>query len=307
MTLFRRHYLPTTLVILSATPLQAQAPPDSAAPPAAASGAPLVPVLVRGDARLPVDRLADLLALLPGVNSLEQGDLAVRGAGGDAIAGYIDGVPFTPGRRGGRAPLLGGSWFGAAGSGIGIGTNGFDTLALLSGASAAEFGNARGGTLNVATRTPSPNAGRGLALRGAWATDAILGKEHGLGFNRVQLEGEAVRGRWSVVAAATLEGQATARLGLEQNRSPVYLADGVDTTVGFTDASGTRQVDVLDFRSSSGIRIPTSAASSYTLLGRVGYRLGAGDLRLIALGSQSQARRFDYPEPLQPPPARRGP
>lgn len=68
----------------------------------------------------------------------------------------------------------------------------------------------------------------------------------------------------------------------------------MDTTVAFADASGTRQVEILDFRPSAGTRIPASAASTYTLLGRVGYRLPGGELRLTALSSQAQARRFDY-------------
>jgi len=255
-------------------------------------------------ASLPVDRLADLLALAPGVASLGTGELNVRAAGRNATTAYLDAIPVNPGRRNLAPALLGGSYLGANGSGIGIGTNAFAELQLTPGVGAAEFGNGRGGTINVRTTSDcQPDASaQTLTLGGSYATDAMFGTGHGLGFNRLTLNGDVASGRWSGRVAAVLEGQKSARLGLEQNDSPVYLSKGVDTTVTTTSGGGTRQVDVLRFATSPGIRIPFSTLSSYTLLGRVGYRVGERHrVEVVAAGSQRQARRFDYPNLYNPP------
>jgi hypothetical protein len=255
-------------------------------------------------ANLPVDRLADLLALAPGVASLGTGELNVRAAGRNATTAYLDGIPVTPGRRSLGPPLLGGSYLGASGSGIAIGTNAFAEIRLTPGVSAAEFGNGRGGAIQVRTSgdCPSTVPVQPLALRGSYATDAMFGTGHGLGFNRLTLNGDLATGRWTGGVAAVLEGEKTARLGLEQNDSPVYGSNGVDTTVAVTSGGATRQVDVLRFSPSPGIRIPSSALSSYTLLGRVGYRLGERHrVEVVAAGSQRQARRFDYENLYNPP------
>lgn len=252
----------------------------------------------RSAASLPVDRIADLLALEPGVASLDRGELSVRGAGGDAMATYLDGVPVTPGHRLGGGATLGGSWFGAEGSGIAIGTNGFEQITLAAGVTAAEFGGARGGILGLASRDPaSSSAGEGahdLRLRASWATDAPLGTAHGLDFNRVLLNGDVLLGRLSIAVAAAAEGRGTAQLGLEQNASPVFLANGIDTTVTVSSGAGTTNVDILRFTPSPGIRIPASASSNYALLGRATYALGGSRLQLTAVASQRQSRQFEY-------------
>jgi hypothetical protein len=262
--------------------------------PTCSPASPSTSVLGREASELPVDRVADLLALEPGVTSLNQGDLSVRGAGANATSLYLDGVPVSAGRRG-LGALAGGSYFGSWGSGIGIGTNGFAALMLVRGVSGGEYGSGRGGVIKVITGMgcgPDSSAMRSR-LRGGWATDALFGRKHGLGFNRVTLDGDRRMGRFTIGGAAVLEGQSTARLGLDQNDSPVFVADGVDTTV--TVGPGNTPVDVLRFRRSDGIRIPSSTTSSYTLHGRAGYELGAGQrLQLSGYGSQSQQREFDY-------------
>ncbi len=254
--------------------------------------------VTRDEARLPVDRLADLLALEPGIVALDSGDVSVRGSGANALGLSIDGISFTPGHRRFGTALLGGSYLGANGSGIGVGTNGFETLSITPGVGEAEFSGGRGGTLRLATRDPAIAAGasgRHATAGASWATDALLGKSNGLDFNRILLDGAATAGRFSVGAWAVLEGQGTARLGQDQNGSPVYLANGIDTTVTVTSGSGSTQVDVLRFLRSPGIRIPSSAVSSYQLLGHATYQLGESSrLEFTALASQHQARAFDY-------------
>jgi TonB-dependent receptor-like protein len=237
--------------------------------------------------RLPVDRLSDLLALEPGVTSLDHGDLTIRGSGPGAVANYVDGVPVMPGHRRGSA-LLGGSYFGDQGTGLGVGTNGFDHLALYRGLAPAEFGNGRGGVLAIATAGSCSPRG---PLAGSLASDVLFGKKNGIGFNRLTLDGQGRLGKVSLGGAAVVEGLESARLGLEQNESPVFVADGIDTTV----SNGGTPEAVLGFRRSDGIRIPSSANGSYTLNGRVGYEVLPGQqVTLSAHASQRQNRQFDY-------------
>lgn len=245
----------------------------------------------RESAQLPVDRIADLLALEPGVTSLDQGDLSIRGAGPGAMSAYLDGVPVTPGHRGSSA-LLGGSYFGDRGTGIGVGTNAFDHLLLYRGLGPAELGNGRGGVLAIATASPCAQEND---LRGGLATDAVFGKTNGLGFNRVTLSGNRSVGKLNFGGAAVVEGQSSARLGLDQNGSPIFLSGGIDTTVSFDPGGGPISVDVIRFRKSEGIRIPYTPNSSYTVNGRVGYELGGGQrIEVSAYASQQQDRQFDY-------------
>jgi TonB-dependent Receptor Plug Domain len=248
-------------------------------------------------ARLPVDRIADLLALEPGVVSLEQGDLSVRGAGPGATGTYLDGVPVTPGHRGSSA-LLGGSYSGDRGTGIGVGTNAFDQVLLYRGPGPAEVGTGRGGVVQVITRNGcEPREG----FAGGLATDAVLGKKNGLGFNRLTLDGGHRFGKFYFRGATVLEGLSSERLGLEQNASPVFVAAGVDTTVAFDPGGGTIAEDITRFRQSPGIRIPSSAASSYTQSARLGYDLAPGQqLELAAYASQRQDRLFDYEDLYNP-------
>ncbi len=287
-----------------AIPLQAQAPDDRLCPDSTARTTELrcaIGRIAASAAALPVDRIADLLALEPGVSSLEQGDLSIRGSGRDAITTFLDGVPLTPGRRDGKTALLGGSWFGEAGSGTAIGTNAFDAVSLMTGVGPAEFASARGGVIGVASRDPA-SATRRIRFGGSWATDAPFGTGHGLDFNRLGMTGDLNSGRLTVGVSAILEGQGSARLGLDQNASPVYLSDGIDTTVTVNGPGGTTSVDVLRFTPSPGIRIPASATSSYALLTRGGYRLGEHSrVQLTVLASQRQARQFDYANLYNPP------
>ncbi|HTS90209.1 MAG TPA: hypothetical protein VMG41_17080 [Gemmatimonadales bacterium] len=248
------------------------------------------------EADLPVDRIADLLALLPGVNSLNDGSISVRGAGSAASDAYLDGVPVAPGLRRLKPFLLGGSWFGATGEGVSLGTNGFDSLTLDKGTGAAEFASARGGIQEVMSRRARPPDGRHVAVNAGWATDAIMGTSHGLNLNRVTVAFDGQAGRFSANLAAVGEGQGSERLGLDQNASPVYVAAGVDTVVTVAAPGGsTTSVDVLKFTPSPGIRIPASATSNYSVLARLGYLLGEHQrLEVTAVASQVQARVFNY-------------
>lgn len=282
----QRHLLALVLLSSLPYPLVAQAIDGNCKPGAGLGG------MVEGKdvADLPVDRIADILALEPGVTSLDQGDLSVRGAGTGALGVYLDGVPVHPGHRGG-SPILGGSYFGNSGVGVSVGTNAFDHLSLYPGVAAAELAGTRGGALVVSARGICSTS----QLRGGLATDAIFGTSNGLGFNRATMDGSLSRGKLSLGGAAVFEGLKSERLGLGQNRSPVFVAGGIDTSVTFDPGGGPTTVDITRFRESNGIRIPSSANSAYTLNAYVGYQVGAGqEIRLSAYASQQQDRLFDY-------------
>jgi hypothetical protein len=276
---------------LSGSPLVAQ----ELACPGPAPGSAIQ--LTGGARQLPVDRISDLLALEPGVASLDQGDLSVRGSGTAAIVTYVDGVPVAPGHRRGSA-LLGGSYFGDPSTGLGMGTNAFDHLTLHRGLAPVEFGNGRGAVLALSTKGNCDPRG---PLSAALASDALFGSKNGIGFNRLTLDGQSRFGKVTLGGAAVVEGLESVRLGLDQNRSPVFVADGIDTTIS---NNGTA-VDILRFRRSDGIRIPSSANGSWTVNGRLGYELGAGhQLSLSGYASQRQERLFVYQDLYNPRQAR---
>lgn len=261
---------------------QADACPEPASPAVQLSG------YLR---QLPVDRVSDLLALEPGVNAQDDGDLDVRGAGPDALGFYLDGVPVNPGHRRGSA-LLGGSYFGAQGSGLGVGTNGFDHLRLTRGFGAAELGGGRGGAVELASDGSCVPV---RPITAAVASDAIFGRNNGLGFNRLALDGGGSVGRLRLRGAVVAEGLESLRLGQDQNASPIYVGAGIDTTVTFNTGTQDVTVEVLRFRPSEGIRIPRSANGAYTLNGRLGYDVGGGhELGLSVFASQRQERQFVY-------------
>lgn len=250
-------------------------------------------VFGRDAANLPLDRIADLLALSPGVSAQTHGELNVRAAGEGANGVYLDGVPALSGRRNHLSPSLGGSYAGEFGSGFAIGTNGFAELQLHPTPASAELGNAVGGIVEL--RTTPCDASKGNWITAGVASDAMLGAERGIGLNRLTLSGEGSSGRFHFGIAGFAEGQRTALLGLDQNASPIYLLDGVDTTVAYNDGTTDRSVPIYRFKSADGIRIPASASTIYSLSGHLGYQLGQGQrLQLTALTSQRQNRPFDY-------------
>jgi hypothetical protein len=252
-------------------------------------------------ASLPVDRVNDILVLSPGVTSSNQGLLNVRNGRTDGNALYVDGTPVMPGLRFGKSPLLGGSYLAGGTPGVGIGTNGFRQLSLTAGLTPADRGNAVGGVIDVETAPCGGSSEMPAVLRAGVASDALFGASNGLGFNRFTVDGLARAGRLEFGGGAVVEGQKSVRLGREQNRSPIYVRDGVDTTVTF-DVGGTDTSVAVDrFRRSDGIRIPNSATSSYTLSGQATYYLGERHrVQLSGLASQAQARDFSYEDLYNP-------
>jgi hypothetical protein len=251
---------------------------------------------------LPVDRVADLLSLEPGVSTTPDGNLIVRGGGIAAVSAYLDGTPVSPAGRGLATPLFGGSRAGAPGAGIGLGTTGLDSLTLESGVPSLEWGDGRTGVLRARTLDPlgGPLA-PGWTVRARYGTDAPFGRAGGLGLHRFEGLATARSGKAGIVLAGTAQGQNTEMLGLEQNRSPIYVAEGLDTVVTFDQGGGNMvSVPVARFAATNGIRFPSSALGDYAVLGKLGYSLGSSALSFTAAASQRQRRLFDYPDLYNP-------
>ncbi|MFN8650789.1 MAG: TonB-dependent receptor [Gemmatimonadales bacterium] len=263
---------------------------------------------------LPVDRVAAVLALQPGVVQGPNG-LTIRGGRPDEAVTYIDGVPVTPGGRGNAfaGPPVPGVQFPGA---IDVSTQSLEEASVTTGSSSAEFGNAQAGVIAIQTR------GGGSTWSGNFGVenDDIGGLNHSLGFTRIQAGfGGPLAKNLTFYLSGDLEGQKSAPFGLDNQKNPIFVPAGLDTTVAVLsgDIGDTTYVDVTrfavytgdcnQFKNSSnkgiannygvacrGARLPASAQSTYRMQGRVQYTYGTGSrLALSFLRSQGQNRIFD--------------
>jgi hypothetical protein len=262
---------------------------------------------------LPVDRINSVLALQPGVVAANPNGntLSIRGGRTQEQVTYIDGVPVTPGYRGDAR-------ISSAGTEVSVGTNSLEEASVTTGSSSAEFGNAQSGVISIQTRT----GGSSYTATVNYETDEPFGANNSLGFNRVtgSLGGPIMR-NLTFFVSGVLEGQNSVESGFDSQNFPLFVQAGLDTTVAVPSAlndptADTTMVDVYnyavyrgecgDFESSQnpdiasnygldcrGIRVPSSARSTYQLTGKVNYSFGAGNrLALTALASQFQGRSF---------------
>ncbi|HSE65834.1 MAG TPA: carboxypeptidase regulatory-like domain-containing protein, partial [Gemmatimonadales bacterium] len=272
---------------------------------------------------LPVDHIANALVLQPGVVAGSQRStlaLSIRGGRSDEAAVFIDGVPVNPAYRGGTE-FFSSSLYRFRPHGLELPVNGLEEASVVSGAPAAEYGNAQSGIVSLQTRS----GGSRLSGSLGYETDEPLGLNHSIGFNRVRasLSGPITHG-FSWIVSGSLEGRKSSEDGPGAEKYPIFVAAGFDTTVAVPVMNGplpigVDSVDVQrfavyrgrceDFKESrnpdiarnyglecQGIRIPSSASSSYQLLGKLAYSYGNGSrLVLSAAGSQNQGRLFQLP------------
>ncbi|MFL5534926.1 MAG: TonB-dependent receptor domain-containing protein, partial [Gemmatimonadales bacterium] len=262
---------------------------------------------------LPVDRLNGVLQLQPGVvaASPNGNTLSIRGGRTEEHVTYVDGVPVTPGYRGGGRVS-------SAGTEINVGTNALEEASVTTGSSSAEFGNAQSGVISIQTRTGGTNFTGNLA----YETDEPFGVNHSLGLNRVtgSLGGPIMRNLTFFVSGA-LEGQSTVESGMDSQKYPLFVQAGIDTTVAVPTALGDPTADTTmvpvynyavsrgecsDFENSTnpgiasnygvdcqGVRVPSSSRSTYQFSGKLNYSFGTGSrLAFTALTSQFQGRTF---------------
>ncbi|HSE66494.1 MAG TPA: TonB-dependent receptor plug domain-containing protein, partial [Gemmatimonadales bacterium] len=271
----------------------------------------------------PVDHLVNALVLQPGVVAGSQRStlqLSIRGGRSDEAAVFIDGVPVNPGYRGGREDGTS-SFYSFQPHGIDLPVNGLEEASVVSGAPAAEYGNAQSGIVSLQTRS----GGSQYSGAVAYETDEPFGLSHSIGFNRIKgsLSGPIGKG-FTWIVSGVLEGRKSAEDGPGAEDHPLFVAAGLDTTVAVPARNGpvVYGVDSVavqrfavyrgrceDFRHSrnadiarnyglecQGIRIPSSASSSYQFLGKLAYSYGNGSrLALSAVASQNQGRLFQLP------------
>lgn len=109
--------------------------------------------------RLPVDEIAQVLELQPGVVRTQRGELTLRGGRPDESVVYLDGVPVSPGFR-----LNTPGFLGVPPTTLDLGTNALEQASVTTGALAAEFGNAQAGIIALQSRSG------GTDSAGPWAT-----------------------------------------------------------------------------------------------------------------------------------------
>ena len=299
---------------VSAAPLRAQSPADAEdeAPSAADSAAlrraqPSTRQTTDGPLaeRLPVDRVDDALALLPGVTQADSA-LWIRGLGPEATATYIDGIPVTSGFRG---PSF---FFGqrAVVARPELGLNALGSGLVLPGVASASLGDATGGTVLLTTRRAGDEWRGGLAYQ----NDSRF-NGNGAGLNRIEasLGGPVGRG-FRAFAAITATGRRSQVAATGGRDEPVYADVGVDTTLihpalghavpvtAFAVARG--DCEALEGASlpaiadnygveCGGARTPGSSGSAWQASASLEYRVGGGSVTLLGLASQDQSRLFD--------------
>ncbi|HXE57863.1 MAG TPA: TonB-dependent receptor, partial [Gemmatimonadales bacterium] len=269
---------------------------------------------------LPVDQVANVLALQPGVVASTQNNgaiqLSIRGGRVDEAVTYIDGVPTTPGFRGQTTLFTGNGVYGAQAQ---VAPNALEQASVTTGGSSAEFGNAQSGVIAIETRS----GGTDYAGSVSYETDEPLGVNHGLGFNRIEVAfgGPVPFLRLpglSFFASGTLQGQQSVIDGIDRRDNPILVAAGVDTVVAVPSALEDPTADTTyvpvnrfavytgdcdDIESSNpaiednygvdcqGIRVPYTARSQSNLTGKLQYTYGTGSrLAFTYLRSQNDLR-----------------
>ena len=261
---------------------------------------------------LPVDRLNNVLALQPGVvASPTNNTISIRGGRTDEAVTYIDGVPVSPGYRGG-------SNVGSLGTEISVGTNALEEASVTTGSASAEFGNAQSGVISVQTKTGGSNYTGSFG----YESDEPFGKNTSLGFNRFQGSfGGPITRNLTFFISGALEGNKSVASGFDAHESPIFVQAGIDTIVAVPSAAGeptadTTMVPVYNYAAyrgdcdqfsgsadpeiaanygvdCQGGRTPYSARSTYQVNGKLNYTFGTGSrIAFTTLASQFQGRTF---------------
>jgi hypothetical protein len=261
---------------------------------------------------LPIDRLNSVLALMPGVVASPTGNtLSIRGGRTDEAVTYIDGVPVSPGYRGN-------SFVGSLGTEVTVNTNALEEASVTTGSSSAEFGNAQAGVIASQIRSGSTQYQGSFG----YESDEPFGKTNGYGFNRLQgsFSGPITRNLTFFVSGA-LEGQKAVAVGIDAEKTPVFVPAGVDTVVPVPSAvddptADTTLVPVYNFAvyrgecdqfsqsanasiannygvDCQGIQSPWSGRSTYQMTGKVNYTFGTGSrIAFTAIANRFHGRSF---------------
>lgn len=188
-----------------------------------------------GTAALPVDRIAQALALQPGVVQVSvcgtnlpcTPSISVRGGRTDQNATYIDGVPVQNGIHTGAAGSVGGA------PTLTVATNGFEEASITTGASSASFGNAQSGIINISTRA----GGNKFSGNIGYETGLLGLAYYGQGLNTFRGSfGGPIGKHLTFFLSGSLEGNNSQNGGNHAWLYPGYARVGLDTT--FTVPNG---------------------------------------------------------------------
>jgi len=239
--------------------------------------------IVAGDLiqSLPADNVQQVLRLQPGVVESNRG-LSIRGGRVDEAIIYIDGVPVrsVSGRTstGSAANMIGG----AAGASLGtslVGTNGVEEVSVTTGAIGAAQGDAQSGVISFVTRSGGERYTGALSL----SSDEIGGQQYGSGTNRLEASlGGPLMHNLKFFVATVMQGQRSQILGKGYENTPLYVLDGVDTTLNVATAPGSATSDstrvaLPKFTTfSNGMRRPDNWQDNWNLDGKLTYTYGRG-------------------------------
>ena len=228
---------------------------------------------------LPVDNVNQIITLQPGVVGGVGKGFSIRGGRSGEEAVFVDGVLVRN--------------FNAGTTRLTVGTNSLSEVDVLTGGFSAEFGEAQSGIINYVTRSGGRAWNGALSLQ----TDEIMPKEWSHGFNRAELSfGGPLMGGLGFFFAGTATGNRSANFGKGWRDVPLYIAQGVDTTVTITQTSAatgqtdTRTVVIPNFvEYNEGGRIPFSNSDEYTFDAKLDYSYGSGS-RIFITGKTSRAQ-----------------
>ncbi|MFI5214013.1 MAG: carboxypeptidase regulatory-like domain-containing protein, partial [Gemmatimonadales bacterium] len=228
--------------------------------------------LVQG---LPVGQANEVLRLEPGVVESGRGITIRGGRIGEAII-YLDGVPMrsVSGRTGtgSQAPN------GGLGVNV-IGTDAVEEISVTTGAIGAAQGDAQSGVISYVTRSGGPRFN--AYLRGE--SDEAAGQIHGQGLDRLEgsLSGPLAQ-NLTFFASTVMEGRQSPLLGKGQESAPLYVLNGVDTTVTVPVNPGVATTDSTKVALpsfapySTGMRRPDNWSNDWNLDGKLTYTYGSG-------------------------------
>jgi outer membrane receptor protein involved in Fe transport len=236
--------------------------------------------IVTGEAveDLPVDNVTNIIRLQPGVVTTgNKNGVSIRGGRSGEEAVFVDGVLVRN--------------FNAGSSSLTIGTNSLSEVDVLTGGFSAEYGEAQSGIINYVTRSGARRWNGTASI----ATDEIMPKEWGVGFNRGELSvGGPLFGNLGFFAAGTATGQKSASMPITWRDFPFYIAQGVDTIISYDPGTSgeVRDVIIPNFvRYDEGGRTPYSNSDEYTGDAKIDYSYGSGS-RIFLTGkvSRNQSR-----------------
>ncbi len=242
--------------------------------------------IVSGDViqSLPADNVSQVLRLQPGVVESGRG-LSIRGGRiGEAII-YVDGVPVrsVSGRTGIGTNL--------------VGTNSLEEASITTGAIGAAQGDAQSGVISFVTRSGGEHYTGALSL----SSDEIGGQKYGYGANRLEASvGGPVAGHLKFFISTVMQGNRNAQLGKGANTTPLYVLNGIDTTVTVANAPGSASSDSTRVaipaftQYSSGSRRPDNWNDAWNLDGKLTYTYGRGS-RLSASYHRTINQGLNFP------------